>query len=233
MSVIVPVCKHNVNSTLRPSDFNEVVASGYRPGAVRIGLDDVVLSVSKPSFKLAESISPQALSAWDPRLLSSVKHLTLIISGTRGVYPALLADGTVDRRLNGLTFRVGLTSGYKPNRELVLQLTRSFALQEDGMEDPLEPAFNALSDDENNVILDSVISHQQDEDVPEESFDFSLSSSLEALMNDRFVDLLQIRLRYSFGWAAAEALLSEVHRSQRKSEDVFEDCITVRTNGSS
>ncbi|KAI0703481.1 hypothetical protein BC835DRAFT_1028647 [Cytidiella melzeri] len=206
-------------------DFNEIVAYDYRPGLVRIAPSEIALSVSKPSFKLAESISPQALLAWDPRLLSSMNHLSLIISGIRGVYPACLADGTVDRRLNGITFRLGLTSGYKPHRELVLQLTRNFSLKEESVGDLPEAALSVHSNDGSNSSgndgTDSCIEEQE----AEESFSFSLSSSLEALINDRFLDLLQLRIKYGLGWAAAEALLSEVHRSQRKAEDVLENHI--------
>jgi ubiquitin-conjugating enzyme E2 Q len=218
------------------SDFNEIVACDYRPGLVRIGLDELVLSVSKPTFKLAETIPPQALMAWDRKLLSSVKNLTLVISGIRGVYPVLLADGTLNPRLRGLTFRLGLTTGYKPDSALALQLARSFA--SDGIvrerKGP-ESTHSDESDNENSEEGSSDIHEEkheeekhEDEKEHKDSFSFSLTSSLDALMNDQFLILLQIRLRYGCGWAAAEALLSEVNQSQSKMEDVFGNRVMVR-----
>ena len=161
------------------------------------------MSISKPAFKLADTIPAQALSAWDSRLLSNVKHLTLIITGIRGVYPILQTDGSLNHLLNGVTFKVGLTRSYKPDSDLVRQLSRTFA-------------------NGNDLQGEAIIPDQTMEDEVDESFSFSLSSSLEALMNDRFLDLLQIRIRYRFGWAAAEALLSEVYRTQGQAEDIFQ-----------
>ena len=159
------------------------------------------MSISKPAFKLADTIPAQALSAWDSRLLSNVKHLTLIITGIRGVYPILQTDGSLNHLLNGVTFKVGLTRSCKPDSDLVRQLSRTFA-------------------NGNDLQGEAIIPDQTMEDEVDESFSFSLSSSLEALMNDRFLDLLQIRIRYGFGWAAAEALLGEVYRTQGQAEDI-------------
>ncbi len=184
---------------------------------------------------LADSIPPQALSAWDPRLLSSVKHLTLIITGIRGVYPVLEPDGVLNRLLNGITFRVGLTPEYKPDPEFVKLLSRTFVHQEEKIEDArpvVTDDMDELEDEQDgfdNVedIDVEMTPEEVDNEPPEESFSFSLSSSLEALMNDRFLELLQFRLRYGFGWAAAEALANEIHQTQRKAEDIYTQHIQV------
>ncbi|KAI0086019.1 hypothetical protein BDY19DRAFT_962578 [Irpex rosettiformis] len=221
--------KSGIDMSVLRRDFNEIVACDYRPGIVRIGSNEVAVSVSKPAFKLTDNIPPQALSAWDSRLLSSVKHLTLIITGIRGVYPILSPDGTLNPLLNEVTFRVGLTPRYKPDKELVLRLSRTFIHRE---EEPraVTPADSESTDDSENQDAEDLefgvippVQGMEGEEGPEESFSFSLSSSLEALMNDRFIDLLQIRCRYGLGWAAAEALINEVHRTQRKAEDIYQE----------
>lgn len=221
----------------------EIVGSEYRPGVIRIGHDQLVLSVSRPTFKLAETIAPQALMAWDPRLLSTARHLTLIISGIRGVYPVLLQDGTINPTagsFSNLAFKVGLTPRYKPDKELVVELSRSFGL--DGRKAPtgrtsdksthLEDSLNKYDDmpwdrtDQEQSETEE--EDEEEEELPEESFSFSLSSSLEALMNDRFLGILQIRLKFGLGWAGAEAGLSKSQRSQRRIEDVVHECYDVK-----
>lgn len=203
----------------------------------------MVISVSMPSFSLADIILPQALMAWDPRLLSPNKHLVLVISGIRKVYPVLLRDGALSPvavNLNTkLSFRIGLTSSYKPDKEFVGQLSRSFSLQEqkdpvyESLKDHIQPEdpWDEADDERYDAMVPQPMDAEQNEEEenPVESFVFGLSSSLEALLNDRFLALLQIRLKYGIGWAGAEALLSRAHRSQRKVEDVIAECLIVRT----
>lgn len=220
----------------------EIVGSEYRPGAIRIGHDQLVLSVSRPTFKLAETIPPQALMAWDARLLSTARHLTLIISGIRGVYPVLLQDGTINPaavNLSNLVFKVGLTPRYKPDKQLLVELSRSFGLDEQKAPTERTPDRSAhledspykcddMPSDETEEQNETEEEDEEEEKVPEESFGFSLSSSLEALMNDRFLAILQIRLKFGLGWAGAEAGLSRSQRSQRRVEDVVHGCYAVR-----
>ena len=94
------------------SDFNQMVAIGCKPGLTRIGVSEIVISVSVPTFRLAESVPPRALMAWDSRLLSQSRNFTLIISGIHGIYPILSSEGTLRpealaRGTSKLTFKVG------------------------------------------------------------------------------------------------------------------------------
>lgn len=223
------------------SDFVEIVAAGWRPGLTRLGSEELVLSVSMPSFKLAEGISAQALGAWDARLLSASRHLTLLISGIRGVYPVLLPSGKIDpvvaARMNKLTFRVGLSPKYKPDKELVTGLVRTFGLrqQEPRVPQPIVPQDSSASAsyDENGYHDDPMIHQNQwfeeeeEDKKEEESFGFSLSSSLEALFNDRFLEILQLRLAYGLGWAAAEAVSVEMHKAQTPAETILAEDMEV------
>ncbi|THH27905.1 hypothetical protein EUX98_g6282 [Antrodiella citrinella] len=215
-------------------DFTEIVADGYKPGCIRLGVDGFCLSVSIPVVSLAHDIPPQALMAWDARLLSKTQHLTLLISGLRSSWPILKNDGNL---LNSakLSFRVGLTRSYKPPKELVVELVRQFTLQaaKDEPEEIPEPV-NYYDADE---MYEDVQDETEDPATPEETmepvveeespatFAFSLSSSMESLMQDRFLPVVQMRKQYNLGWAAAELLIGESQRLQQKPEDLFVEMI--------
>src|ERR1700722_12157151 len=68
--------------------------------------------------------------AWDRHLLSRTQHLTLFISGLRGTYPPIGADGTYTmdavRHGAGPRFKVGLGGGYKPGKEEAVIAARTF-----------------------------------------------------------------------------------------------------------
>lgn len=209
-------------------DFKEMLAIGCRPGVMRIGLSELVLSVSVPTVKLAECVAPRALMAWDSRLLFKSQHLTLVISGIHGQYPLLSPEGTLSRDVlargtSKLTFRVGLTPRYKPDREQVLELVRTYGIQES------RPQQDAVK--EQSFDIDPELDEWQNtpddlvplEEAESDTFNFSLSPSLEALLNDRFMDLLALRVKYSIGWAAAETIMSKVHRLQKTAERVLDD----------
>lgn len=195
---------------------------GYRPGLIRIGVSEIVLSVSIPTFRLAGSIATRALMAWDPRLLSKSRHFTLIISGIRGKYPVLSAEGLLSKDAlthgtSSLLFRVGLTPKYKPAADQVPELIRTFGMV--GRRPP--------SQDIKGV---RYFVHETDTDEPfeedeviedDEAFAFSMSAALESLMNDRFLELVHLRVKYTIGWAAAEALLSKMHRLQKSPEEII------------
>ena len=62
----------------------------------------------------------------------------------------------------------------------------------------------------------------------EQSFiPFSLSSSLESLLDDRFLDVLRYRIRYDIGWAGAEVLVAAVQRRQKDAAVVIQECMLV------
>lgn len=233
MSGKLLLAPHRHSNHYMCSDFNEIVAAECRPGLTRIGVSELVVSVSVPTFKLAQSIAPRALMAWDSRLLSKAQYFTLMISGIHGKYPVLSNDGTLSkgalsRGTSKLTFRVGLTSRYKPDKEQVLELIRTFGMQESQKpkeEEPLDKQPFGMGYEPNDS------PELQSEPMPSDdnTFHFSLSASLEALMNDRFMDILSLRVKYSIGWAAAETVLSKVQRLQRTAERVLEDFAEVST----
>lgn len=168
--------------------------------------------------------------AWDRRLLSSAQHLTLLVSGLRGVYPPLRPDGTTVLPPGALQFRVGLTPRYKPGKDHVAEAVRNFSLQGD---DPIpvpEPVVPVAieeddDDDEDPIQLMQPEPPQLPEEVPQDDgrFEkFSLSSSLESLLDQWLVRLVQLRLKFKLGWAGAEFLLSEVEKQQTTPEDLFD-----------
>lgn len=180
--------------------------------------------------------------AWDSRLLSSTHYFTLLITGIRGIYPVLQDDGRVvpgvAARGAKLQFRVGLSKQYKPNKEQVVELVRNFGLKEaQPVEAKPEPMLPIDIDDDTDydsfdfhAAYRSVAEPKDTDEVDEEDPSFmslSLSSSLESLLNDRFLDILHYRLKYGLGWAGAETLVGEIHRTQRDADSILQDHITV------
>ena len=213
-------------------EFNEVVAYGFHPGFIPFGIDDFALSVSLPARLLANTIPPRALMAWDKRLLSRPQHLTLLISGLRGVYPVVQPDATYTHsaHVHGSMpqFRVGLTPKYKPTTDEAAETIRRYGLKEEYDAQPAEAveelSFEDLEDDD---MMDLDTGDQQPEAEPQEEETltgfqpFSLSSSLESLLNGHFLRILQLRIQYGLGWAAAEALWWEVETSQQPVGDII------------
>lgn len=209
------------------SDFVDVVASQYRPGIIPFGADDFCLSISLPVISLAESIPPRALMAWDRHLLSKTQHLVLLISGMRGIYPTISSDGSLvpmaQRGGVQLNFKVGLSGKYKPSKENVREACRNFGLIVQDAEDELiaekvnvDTAFNWDDQLQENVV------EEESEPEDEGRFDkFSLSTSLESLLNQVFLKVVQLRRTFGLGWAGAEMLYSMVEKSQKKAEDVM------------
>ncbi|KAI0350812.1 hypothetical protein OH77DRAFT_1570284 [Trametes cingulata] len=224
-------------------DFKEIVAHGYQPGFVRFGVDDFALSVSLPARSFADNISPRALVAWDKQLLSGPQHLILLLSGMRGVYPVLQPDGTftptATARSAALHFRIGLSNDYKPSREEAVEMLRRFGLQEEYGANPNGPQNHEHIDQEglqDDSEVEDLPPDNLEFEVPEEEQPavdsaktiqgfrpFSLSSSLESLLNDHFLHILQLRIRYGLGWAGAEVLRSVVETTQRDAADVLRE----------
>lgn len=170
--------------------------------------------------------------AWDRRLLSRTQNLTLLISGLRGTYPPFAPDGTYSKdamaRGTQLQFKVGLTKRYKPGKEHALEAKRTFGLVDDEEPGPSwnsnEPALMAI-DSEGNTIseIDPLQGEEEEEEEEDDGrFDsFSLSSSLESLLDHSLIRVIQNRLKYGLGWAGAETLLHESERLQQTPEVVY------------
>ncbi|KAK7060763.1 hypothetical protein VNI00_000495 [Paramarasmius palmivorus] len=221
-------------------DFIDTVASSYRPALTRFGGDDFCISVSLPVIDLAESIPPRALMAWDRRLLSRSLHLVLLISGFQGVYPSPdYAGGAYERAHNvvqaPLTFKVGLCGKYKPGKDYTRDAVKKHKLIVADAEDLLweqkeKERLEARAamyewDGEGEDPLLQAHSESEDEEEEEdaERFDkFSLSSSLECLMDQMFLKLVNIRRRNRLGWAGAEFVLWEIEKNQMREEDVIQ-----------
>ena len=186
-----------------------------------------------PAKYLANTIPARALMAWDKRLLSRPQHLTLLISGLRGVYPIVEPNATYNHaaHVHGAVpqFRVGLTTDYKPTPEDATETVRKFGLKEESNVDPEEPEptedlpFDGYYDDEDYFDSTPPIEEEAPkEEEPEIAFrSFSLSSSLESLLNSHFLPIVQFRIQYDLGWAGAETLRWEVERSQQPPGDIM------------
>jgi len=180
--------------------------------------------------------------AWDRRILASSQHLTLLISGFHGVYPVLEPDGsytTLAHRLGvNLSFQVGLSGRYKPGNDQVRELIRKHGLVTKDAEDEFQiqeeiaaqklkmsRAMEAELEDEDETTAETspvAVDEEPEEQVDPDRFDrFSLSSSLDSLMDQSFLKLVQIRRKFGLGWAGAELLHSESEKFQMKEVDVL------------
>ena len=193
------------------SHFCSIIEEGFKPGLTRLSDNDMVLSISSPVPSLP--ISPRALVAWDRHLLSCYHNLTLLISGIGGSYPVLCQQGlyTAGNTQSKLKFQVGLCPSYKPSMDVVLESVRSFGLR------------NAASEHDDAARLPEA---DQDVELPTEPdperFDkFSLSASLESLLDSCFIGVLQLRLKFRLGWAGAEILHTRSMQYQQKPEDLL------------
>ncbi|KAL4268089.1 UBC core domain-containing protein [Pleurotus pulmonarius] len=187
-------------------DFVETVAAGYRPGFTRFLGGDYCISISLPIITLTEMIPPRALMAWDRRLLSRRQHLTLLISGFHGHYPPLAADGFYHRDATGsgtsIAFRVGLSSTYKASAKEAKEAFRTFGLVSNDIQESTATSDEAKDDGRFET--------------------FSLSTPLDTLLNTYFLKIIQLRIKFGLGWAAAELLCSLVEQKQLSAEDVYQ-----------
>ncbi|KZT30052.1 hypothetical protein NEOLEDRAFT_302770 [Neolentinus lepideus HHB14362 ss-1] len=215
----------NISRQRLQRDFIEIVAADYRPGLVCFDSREFIITVSTPITAL--DIPGQALMAWDPRLLAKTQHLTLIIAGSQGVYPPLNTEGLCRPPLKAgeLTLRVGLTRKYKPSKQHAQDAVRKFALITSDEDSDEDVDSNGVENDKEEALEGQPLPVSADVDMEEEDegkFDqFSLSESLDSLLNQTLLRLIPLRLKFGLGWAGAESLLAEAERLQRKPEDVY------------
>lgn len=188
---------------------------------------ELILSISMPVISLASKIEPRALMAWDPRLLSKTQYFTMIISGMQQHYPFIQSNGAIveslaTRGMKNLQFHVGLTSDNKPSEDLLQKLLRNFASFKD-----TDEQVASKEDDVNDDFGYDFVTEETDQ-KPNNEFSFALSTSLESLLCDRFLEILRLRLRYNLGWAAAETLVSCANQTQIPPDELFLDDSTVR-----
>jgi ubiquitin-conjugating enzyme E2 Q len=170
------------------------------------------------------SVPPTALAAWDRRLVMPDQYLTLLISGFHGSYPALSETGQVVSGFAKLRFNVGLTGG-KPDKETAEAITRSFGLKEDEKyipePEPEIPEFDEDDPDTWDIPVREPTPELEPTMEPGRFDKFSLSTSLESLMNEYLIPLIQLRLRFGIGWAGAEVLLAEQTARQISAEQAY------------
>ena len=184
--------------------------------------------------------------AWDRRLLSCPQHLTLLISGFHGLYPVLEQDmsyTSAAQRLGvSLSFKVGLSEKYKPGSEQVQEVVRKHGLIQQDAEDELRIQAEIAAQkakqnefdgdwDEDEPMQEPEVAIEEEEVADPGRFDrFSLSSSLESLMDQSFLKIVRLRRLFGLGWAGAELLNAEVERSQRPPETVLALAADVSCN---
>jgi ubiquitin-conjugating enzyme E2 Q len=167
-------------------------------------------------------VPANALQAWDSALLGRSRHLTLLISGLLDVYPVLTKDGSftpeATRKGISLRFQVGLTPRHKPSKPHAQNATRSFQLVEEEKEDTPEP--DPMEEDWS---MDSIVPEPEPEQ-PEDTglFErFALSTSLEALLDHSFLNILRLRIRFHIGWAGGELMQSIINKTQINADVVY------------
>ena len=118
---------------------------------------------------------------------------------------------------------MGLTRRYKPSNEHAIEARRNFGLVNEAHQawSTKEPPVLAI-DGDGIPLSDEVPPEHEDEEEDEGCFDtFSLSCSLESLLDHSFVRIIQMRLKYGLGWAGAETLVVESEQSQQTADDVL------------
>ena len=203
-----------------------MIGHDCRPGLIRIGEDRFLVSVSSPVIQLARTIPLRVLSAWDKRLLARTQHLTLLISGLGREYPILDQDGEYRREARNagvdLSFKVGLCQRYKPSKDQALELVRKHGLQT--FEEPVQPlpeVFNPDDEDEDGILEERPSTPELEDTDPGHLEKFSLSTSLESVLQNHFLPVLRLRLKYQLGWAGAETLLADVETLQQSPDVLF------------
>ncbi|KAJ7626463.1 hypothetical protein B0H17DRAFT_1024399 [Mycena rosella] len=231
-----------------PRDFIEAVGSEYRPGLIPFtptnggfdGASDFALSVSLPTVRLTQTIPAQALVAWDRRLLGAprARHLVLLISGLATAYPPLTPAGDYARQGMRLRFQVGVCGRYKPDRAAAVEAGRTFGLVGKDAEDEMREAKERERRAREAAMLeweggedsfdgfdagDATAPEEEDAGAEDDGgFErFSLSSSLETLLDAQLVKLIWVRRTYGVGWAGAEVMYMHVEREQRSYDDVW------------
>jgi ubiquitin-conjugating enzyme E2 Q len=204
-----------------------VIAHEYRPGLIRMGEDRFLISVSLPIVQLARRIPLRVLSAWDKRLLVRTQHLTLLVSGLGREYPILESDGDYRREAKNagvdLSFNVGLCQRYKPSKDQASELVRKHGLR--APEEPIQQPPELL-DAEDEDIYDVQQERIPTPEPPEEADlgrleRFGLSTSLESVLQNLFLPVLRLRLKYHLGWAGAETLHAAVETLQQDPDVLF------------
>ena len=147
-------------------------------------------------------------------------------------YPFIQSNGAIveslaTRGMKNLQFHVGLTPDNKPSEDLLQKLLRNFASFEDA-DEQVAPTKNDVNDDFGDFGFGYDFVTEETDQKPNNEFSFALSTSLESLLCDRFLEILRLRLRYTLGWATAETLVSCANQTQIPPDELFLDDSTVR-----
>lgn len=179
--------------------------------------------------------------------LEETEHLVLLISGFGGTYPVLEVDGAYTsaarKATTKLSFKVGLSSRYKPSKTRACGAVREDGSIIDECHDQLEKITLGKKhlhheDDKWGPKKPTIERQVADKEQPDrDHFDsFSLSNPLELLLNKAFVHVIQYRRRFGLGWAGADYLYQEIERSKQLPEEAlsasFEVCRITANNPS-
>ncbi|KWU47088.1 hypothetical protein RHOSPDRAFT_14601, partial [Rhodotorula sp. JG-1b] len=171
-------------------DFKALLQEGYQPGFTRLSELDLVVSVAKKVNLLG--VPARALQAWDSRLITGQVVYLVLLMNVGSTYPVDL-----DHQTSGqVRFRVGISPTYKPSKDAISAAFRAHS------SNPYTRTFLAL------LLLLSRRETDCKSMLTPTAGDFdaiSLSNPLNALMNDKFQQLVQIRRSNDrVGWAGAE-----------------------------
>lgn len=139
-----------------------------------------------------------------------------------------------------LNFKVGLSERYKPGKDHVQEIIWKHGLvtmdaedesiaQEEIDAQQLRLYSEGEVEAEGETVQDHTVVEEGTVADPNRFDSFSLSSSLESLMDQSFLKLVQIRRKFGLGWAGAEVLHSECEKLQMKEQDVFQSKYQVST----
>jgi len=130
-----------------------------------------------------------------------------------------------------LQFKVGLTRSYKPGKEHALEVKRTYGLVDEAPQGRPAEDEPPITIDADGFPLPQEEGEEGEEDDDEGRFDsFSLSSSLETLLDHSLVRIIQARIKYGLGWAGAEWLVAETERLQQTSDSILATSGKVRTS---
>ena len=200
-------------------DFNEITSSGYRPGCIKYTGDDFAISVSVPVIKLTDCIPAHALLAWDKRLLSKTRNLTLLITGCHGSYPLEIpSENGADNSRTQFHFKVAIVDTYKPSKGSVIEVLRAIQFL-----DKDESILKLTRYHTKTVGSETVDGNEEENsDMKSEKLEpFSWSASLESYLDRHLMRVIRLRRKFQLGWAGAEQLMFDMEALNQREDEIF------------
>lgn len=171
-------------------DLRAVKNAGFKVGYLGTVTSAIILSVSCRVGRLG--ISKDAMQAWD---VNPSEYLVLLIR-----YPLTYVDlheilyRLGDLKNNFIQMHIGLCNSYKPSPEEALSVFQGQAAEKQGERRSSEGTENTLRP-------------------------LFIGKTLNALLNERFIAIVEQRMRIGFSWTGAELY---VHHNQGKSSTAYD-----------